>query len=144
MPRYDIGGLTNTTATASAVRVELRGATSGERTRVFEIGIFNGAATAGGLLFGRAGAIGVTPTSPITTLGEDTADTGTAQVATAWGTAPTTPTNPMRQFEYPAAIGAGIVWTFPEPMIIPLSGSLILYNRAASSTATISYYFVVG
>src|SRR5215210_2893362 len=109
MARSQIGIAFNGTTTSLAVRAELRGATAGARTRVFEVGIFNEAATAGVMLFGRANAIGVTPTSPITLLGDDTVDTATEQTAVAWGTAPTLPTNPLRRFAYAAAIGAGIV-----------------------------------
>lgn len=142
--RSEIGIASNVTATSGAVRAELRGSTSGERTRVYEVGIFNAAATAGGLLLGRANAIGITPTSPITLLGLDTGDTEVAQTAIAWGTAPTLPTNPLRVFEYAAAIGAGMVWTWQDGLIIPLSGSIIIWNRAASSSALFSIYFVVG
>lgn len=145
MPRYEIAIAGNTTATANAVRAELRGATSGERTRVYEIGFDNGVATAGTILMGFANAIGVTPTSPQTVITLAAGDTSTAQTAIAWGTAPTLPTNPLRRFSYAAAIGSATVWTWSqdEPIRIPLSGSLIFWNLAASSSATIGFYFSV-
>lgn len=146
MPRYEIAIVGNTTATANAVRAELRGATSGERTRVFEIGFDNGAATAGTIIMGFANAIGVTPTSPKTVIPLSAGDTGAAQTAIAWGTAPTLPTDPLRRSGYPAAIGAQTIWTWSEsdPLIIPLSGSIIFWNLAASSSATVGFYFSVG
>lgn len=145
MPRYEIAIVGNTTATANAVRAELRGATSGEQTRVWEIGFDNAAATAGTIIMGRALAIGVTPTSPKTLLAvENTSDVTTAQTAIAWGTAPTLPAEPLRRFSYAAAIGSAMIWTWPNGLIIPLSGSLIFWNLAASSSATIGFYFSVG
>lgn len=142
MARAEVGIAFNGTTTSGAPRAELRGATSGGRTRVFEIGVFNEAATAGVILLGRAAAIGVTPTTPITLLGDDTGDTPVEQTASAWATAPTTPTNPLRRFAYAAAIGAGIVWTWQFGLYIPLSGSLILYNSGTGSAA-LGGYFVI-
>lgn len=141
MARHEIGIAGNATTTTLAVRCELTGATAGIRTRVLEIGCFNEAATAQVLLFGRALAIGITPTTPITLLGDDTVDTSLAKTAIAWGTAPTLPTNPLRRFSMAAAIGAGMVWTFGSGLIIPISGSLILWNVGTGSAA-LSFYFV--
>lgn len=109
---------------------------------MFEIGIFDEAATAGVVLLGRAGAIGVTPTSPITLLGDDTGDTPVEQVATAWGTAPTLPAQPLRRFAYSAAIGGGIVWTWQYGLVIPLSGSLIFWNSGVGSAALGGYVVI--
>jgi hypothetical protein len=142
MARTEIGVAGNATTTTLAPRIELRGATSGMRTRVMEVGVFNEAATACVLLFGRALAIGITPTTPITLLGDDTVDTATAQTASAWGTAPTLPTNPLRRFSLAAAIGAGMVWNWaPNGLIIPISGSLIFWNSGTGS-ASLGFYFV--
>jgi hypothetical protein len=139
--RAEIGIAFNATTTSLAVRAELRGATATIRTRVLEIGVFNEAATAQVLLFGRAAAIGVTPTSPITLLGADPADGAFAQTAIAWATAPTLPTNPLKRVSMAAAIGAGMVWTWqPSGLVIPLSGSLIFWNSGVGSAALGGYF----
>jgi hypothetical protein len=142
MAQTELGVAGNATTTASAVRIELIGATSGMRTRLMEVGIFDEAATAQVVGFGRPGAIGVTPTTPITLLGTDTVDTATARTAIAWGTPPTLPTNPLRRFALAAAIGGGMVWSWrPNGLIIPLSGSLIFWNIGTGS-ASLGFYFI--
>lgn len=144
MARTRLGWVANATVTTLAPRIEFIGRTTGPRTRIMEFGVFNEAATAGTLLWGRALAIGVTPTTPIVLLPEDTVDTGiVTETAIAWGTAPTLPTNPLGRWTYPAAIGAAMIWQFgPVGLIIPLSGSVIIWNSGAG-TAGLGGYIVV-
>ena len=136
MARYSIGIASNATTTASAVRAEIRAAAT-NRPRILEITVTNGAATAMVLLLGRSAAIGVTPTSPLTFQALNPADVAAAtQTAIAWATAPTiTGITPFARFALPATIGAGITWSFPEGLVLPVSGSLIFWNNAVSSAA---------
>lgn len=137
MAIYSLGQAANATATINAVRWELR-ASATDRLFVREIGISLGAATASTFGLGRPAAIGVTPTTPITLLAEDAASpVGTGTTAIAWGTAPTiTSINPFRRITLPAMIGAAVIWTFSGVgLVIPASGSLILWNIAASAAA---------
>ena len=107
-----------------------------------ELGVFMAAATASVYGLGRPGAIGVTPTSPVAVLPEDSANPGgTVQSALAWGTGPTAPTNFFRRIGLPATIGTGVIWTFPKGLVIPVSSSIVLWNLAANGV--VDAYVVV-
>ncbi|HXI15507.1 MAG TPA: hypothetical protein VNM48_03975 [Chloroflexota bacterium] len=144
MARYAIGLAANVTATASAVRAEIRAAGT-SRPRITEITVTNAAATVITLLLGRSAAIGVTPTSPLTVQALDPADpAGTTTTAIAWGTAPTiTGITPLQRVTLPATIGAGMSWSFERGILLPLNGSLIFWNLAASSSAALDISIVI-
>jgi hypothetical protein len=127
-----------TNVTIANACFELRAGT-GERPRVFEIGLTINAATASVFGLGRPAAIGVTPSVPVDVLPEDPNDvlTTTVETALAWGTGPTVPAAFLRRVSLPATIGAGIVWSFPQGLVIPASGSLIVWNITAVSVADI-------
>jgi hypothetical protein len=136
MAVYSIANRTSNVTIATAA-LEIR-TTSTDRPRLMEIGISLNVATACCFALGRPGAIGVTPTSPITVLAEDVGDpVGTVTTALAWGTAPTVPTNFFRRVSLPAALGAGIIWTFPRGLVIPVSSSLVIWNITATALADI-------
>jgi hypothetical protein len=127
-----LGVRTSGTASGSAAWEIRTGATPG-RAKVLEIGFFLAAATASTFGLGRPAAIGVTPTSPVDFLPEDPSDvlaTGVVQSALAWTTGPTAPTNFLRRISLPASVGTGVIWTFPKGIVIPVSGSLVLWNSA--------------
>lgn len=127
MAKYSLGVRTSGVTNATAAW-EIRTA-SGDRAVVLEIGITLAAATASTYGLGRPAAIGVTPTTPVTVLAEDSgAPVGTAQSALAWATGPTVPVNFLRRVSLPATIGTGMVWTFPAGLVIPVSNSLVLWN----------------
>lgn len=139
MARYSLA-LRTSGVTSGVATWELRSAAT-DRFSVLEIGIFMGAATASTFGLGRPSAIGVTPTSPVTVLAEDSASpAGTAQGAVAWGTAPTAPAGPnyLRRIGLPNSIGAGIIWTWsPGQLIVPISGSIVIFNLATNGVADI-------
>ncbi|MHA1481891.1 MAG: hypothetical protein ACTSQA_00450 [Candidatus Heimdallarchaeaceae archaeon] len=122
--------------TDAAAAWEIRtGATPG-RVKVIEIGLFLAAATASIIGLGRPAVTGITPTTPVDFLPEDPDDviaTGIAQSSLAWGTGPTVPTEFIRRIALPATIGTGVIWTFPEGLIIPVSDSLVLWNLSTNS-----------
>lgn len=142
MARYSLRTRTTVT-TSGAAAYELRTAAT-DRGYLMEMGIFIGAATASTFGLGRPAAIGVTPTSPVTVLAEDPADpTGTLTTAVAWGTGPTAPANFLRVVALGAVIGAGIIWGFgPKGIVIPVSGSLVLWNITANSAVTDIYVVI--
>lgn len=127
--------------TTAAACWEIRTTSSGKVT-VQEIGasLVTAAATVIGI--GTPAAIGVTPTSPVTFLREDTADqTAVTTAAVAWGTGPTAPANFVRRWSFPATIGSGIVFTFPQGLVIAASSSLVIWNILGG--ATMDVYAVV-
>ena len=139
MAIYSIANRTSNTTTANAC-IELR-TTSTNRATVYEIGIFLAAATASTFGLGRPGTNGITPSSPITGLAEDSgAPAGTAQTALAWVTGPVIPPNVFRRIGLPATVGTGVIWTFPRGLIVPVSSTIVIWNLAANGVADI--YFV--
>ena len=140
MAVYSLARITTATGSAAAC-LEIRTATT-PRPRIFEIGISLQAATASEIGLGRPAAIGLTPTSPVTWLAEDPGDpVGTVQTALAWATGPTVPANFLRRVSLEAKIGAGIIWTFPRGLIIPISSGLVLWNISTVSALNV---WVVG
>lgn len=108
-----------------------------QRIRLRELAIFLAAATASTYGLGRPAAIGVTPTTPVLGQAEDPADAAAAaKTAVAWATRPTVPTSSIyiRRFSMPAAIGAGIIWTWPDGpgLVIANGASLALYSLATN------------
>ncbi len=132
MAIYSLSQRTTATSSASA-SWEIR-TTSANKPKAMEIGISQNAATAGVYGLGRPAAIGVTPTTPVTFL--DEADgggpAGNTTAAVAWGTGPTVPTNFFRRLTCPATIGAGVIWTFPRGLGIPVSASIIIWIIATA------------
>lgn len=123
--------------TIGAACLEIRTAAT-DKPRIMEIGISIVAATASVFGLGRPQAIGVTPTTPVTVLAEDASDpAGTVQTALAWATPPTVPLNFFRRVSLPATIGAGVIWTFPNGLTIPVSSSLVVWNITTNSLADI-------
>ncbi len=133
--RYTLGVRT-TNGTIAAAAWEIRtGATPG-RARLIELGFFLVAATASVIGLGRPAAIGLIPTAPVDFVPEDPNDVIAAAViqsAVAWGTGPTVPAAYIRRISLPATIGQGVIWTFPEGLVIPVSSSVVLWNISAAS-----------
>lgn len=146
MARYELGIRTTVTTTGAAA-AELRSA-SGNIVKLLECGLTLAVATASSYGLGRPGAVGVTPTSPITVLATNPSETaGTATTAVAWGTGPTVPTQFLRRITLPAVIGAGIIWTWPEYRFIIGPGSAaaavasaVIWNLATNGNALDLYF----
>ena len=117
---------------ADAATWEVRTAAS-DAPRVVEISFSQVTAVAATIGLGRPAAIGDTPTSPVTFLAEDSADpAATVTACVAWGTPPTVPTAFFRRITCVAAIGAGVIWTFPRGLKIPISNSIVLWVIATA------------
>lgn len=139
MARYGIG-VTKTTGAAAGLLVQLR-AGAGRDLRVFEIGVFATTAVAGEVGLIRPSAVGATFTSSGVGAAEDNAaGAGVAVVDTAATTAPTIGTNYMRRIQLPASVGAGVIWTFPIGINIPVSGSLALWQISAAAVGYDCYF----
>lgn len=143
MARYSIGVVTAATA-AGAPIVALR-ASATERLYLKECGFFPDAATVSAIGLIRAAAVG---TATASALGqpEDPGDTaGTGNVDTTWSTAPTIAATPLylRRIRFPANVGAGVIWTFPERgLVVPAGGALLAWNYGAAANPVLNAYFV--
>ncbi len=138
MSLYQLGSRTSNVTTGAACW-ELRSGAS-RPLYVREVKVFMAAATASTFGLGRPAAIGVTPTSPVTVLPVNTDDaTGTGQVALAWATGPTIPTNFFERFSLVNQIGAGIILAWPNlPLVVPVSSSVILWNISATGVSDVA------
>ena len=132
MATYTLGVRT-ASGTAAAAAWEIRTSAT-VRVRVLEMGLFLAAATASVYGLGRPAALGITPTTPVDFVSGDSGDPVVANAvlsALAWGTGPTVPAAFMRRIGLPATIGVGVVWVFSD-LVIPASGSLVLWNLATN------------
>jgi len=108
------------------------------RPRIHEIGIFMAAATASVFGIGRPAVLGVTPTTPVTLLAEDVADpAGEVTTALAWATPPTVPVSFFRRVSLAAAVGTGIIFTFPKGLYIAAGASLVVWNITGTGVSDI-------
>jgi hypothetical protein len=107
------------------------------RLRVLEFGITLQAATASTFGLGRPAntPAGGTNNAP---LPGDPADAAALmqQVLAGWTTAPTAPTSFLRRWGFAATIGLGAIFTFPR-LIIPVGGSIVLWNITATGVSDI-------
>lgn len=141
--KVTLGTRTSDGSIAEAAYELLTGATPG-RAKILEIGITLAAATASTFGLGRPAATGITPTDPVNFLPQDPNDViadGVVQSAVAWGTGPIVPAGYLRRISLPATIGAGVIWTFPEGLFIPVSSSIVVWNIAVNGVADV--YVVV-
>ena len=139
MARYDIG-VQKVTGAAAGLLCQLR-AGAGRDLRVFEIGVFAVTAVAGEVALIRPSVVGATFTSSAVGAAEDNAATaGVAVVDTAATTAPTIGTNYMRRIQLPGSIGAGVVWTFPMGLNVPVSLSIALWQLSALAVTYDAYW----
>ena len=109
-----VAGLTTTAGSTTLPICALVGGTGG-RIRIVEIGVFNTTSTAVNLVLCRlstAGTPGTAATSRLTDAADAAAAVGSLK-NTYSGTAPTT-TELGIGFPLPAAVGAGLVLTFPD------------------------------
>lgn len=143
MPRYSIGFVSTATGAGAPI------ATIEAPTRclyVVEIGVFCNAATASGVSLLRNTASGEA-NSTATSAGQpfNPADVaGTGVIGTAWSTAPTiTAASRIRRGQLPATIGAGLIWTFPAPLVIrnaTKTDYLVLWNESGSTNSALNGY----
>jgi len=133
MAVYSLANRTSNVTTAAAC-LEIRTAST-DRPKIMEIGITLVTAAATVIGLGRPQAIGLTPTTPVTVQAEDAGDpVGTVTTALAWATAPTVPLQFFRRAAFPGTIGAGMIWTFPRGLVIPVSSGIVLWNILGGAT----------
>lgn len=125
--------------------IEIRNSTT-RRMYVVEIGVFTGAATATGVGLVRCSAQGTNGTS-VAGQSEDPNITAaaTGAIYTAVTTGLTLGTNYLRRAMLPAAIGAGIIWTWPpgNELILGTSSSTAVVNISAAVGANPTHAYCV-
>jgi hypothetical protein len=126
-----------TVATVTAPSFDIK-ASSVNSPKLMEMGLNNGTTTQCTYGIGRPANDGsVAQTSPLAVLAENPADpTGQTTTAVAWTVAPTVPAVFLRRIILPATIGAGVIWTFPRGLTLPVTKGICLWNIAASSANT--------
>lgn len=113
------------------------------RATIYEMGFFNTAATAASIELIRPANSPVASTSTLGQAQDTNAPAATVNVDTAWSTAPTISTNvPLRSAVLAATIGTGIIWTWPNGLILPVSSYLVLWNFGAGTMGIGALYFV--
>lgn len=136
MARWSVA-TSKTTGAAAGIISELRTAAARD-ARVWEIGVFAETAVAGTIGLIRSGGAGTTPGGAVVPVPDDPAVTATANenLYLTYATEPTTATTALRRIALPATIGAGVIWTFSEGIVIPVSSGLMLRQL---STAAVTY-----
>src|SRR4051794_10299433 len=109
---------------------------AGRDARVWEIHAFAETAVAGTLGLVRSASVGAvfTSTTPQTEDGNNATAAGAqCLVDTAATTAPTQAPTPvyLRRAALPATIGAGIIWQFPDGLVVPVSSGLLVWQLSA-------------
>ena len=132
MAIYSLSQRTTNTTIANAAWSIISSATN--KPKVMELGISQNTGTATSWGLGRPSSAGVTPTTPVNFLDEQdgAAPTANTTACLAWTTQPGAPANFLRRVSTPATIGAGIIWTFPRGLAIPISSNLVVWNITAS------------
>jgi hypothetical protein len=95
---------------------------------------------------GRSAAIGIAPTTTTYAL-DATVNSGIdalANIAVAWGTAPTVPANFFRRCTVNNdAAGRGMMWAFPRGIQLAISTSLVLWIIATMTPSDLDVWAVV-
>lgn len=145
MGQYSAGVLTPAAATVAPYATIA--AAAALRTRIYEIGAFCNAATASSIGLYRATNTFVVTTSTLTQVEDEPTvnPAGTTIIGTAWSTAPTIGSNvPHRRAVLPAAIGAGVIWQFPQGLTVGPAGTLglVVWNFGGSTASALNLYVV--
>ena len=144
MAGHRYGAAVTTPAAAAGAAFCTIAAPASARVRITEIGLFLNAATATSAQLIRANNtyVATTTVSPVP---EDPADpAGTSLIGTAWSTAPTIQTVPLRRLVAPAAISAGVIWQFENLVVGPIGAgtALVLWNFGGATASALSVYVV--
>ncbi len=108
-----------------------------DKARVLEIGFVLNVATAVSIGLGRPQAQGATPVNVLFQAEDFSDPASTVNASLSWATSPTVPLQFFRRTSLPATVGAGIVWTFPRGLIVPVSASLVIWNITTNVAADV-------
>ena len=111
--------------------------TTGRDMRVSEVGVYeeSGTAAATSVGLGRPAAVSVTPTTVVPQAEDSSSGAALCTGSVAATTKPTSPALFLRRFGIPAALGSGIIWTFPQGIVIPTGpAELVVWNIGAATS----------
>jgi hypothetical protein len=140
MADYEVGNAATPAAAAAAAYCTLHTGAS-VPAKIWEIGVWLGAATATSIGLTRATNTPVATTSALGQKLDTTSPASTVNLDTAWSTAPTTATPYLRAVNMPASGGAGMIWVFQRPLVLAVSQWLVLWNFGAGAGSALSVYF---
>lgn len=131
-------GVRTTNLTITQACLEIR-TTAAVRATILELSIVQATGTAQSLGLGRPQALGVTPGGTSTFVRDEPgAPVCVTTTALSWGTSPTVPLVFARRWNSAATIGVGIIWTFPRGLVVPVSGSLVVWNITTALASDIN------
>lgn len=138
MARYSIG-FTKTTGAAAGIIGQLHTG-SGRDIRIYEVGVFTTTAVAGTVQLVRSTAVGTSPTTVGPGAAHDNVSgVGVAVVDTA-ATGITVASVPLRVGVFPATIGSGAIWTFPNGIVLPVSAAVALWQTTTAAVGYSAYF----
>lgn len=147
MARYAVA-FSKTTGAAAGPMADIRTATAKD-IRVWEIGCFAESAVSGTIGLVRSTSAGTTPGGDQTAQAEDYSNTRAvlSHVYTTYATEPTQASFYLRRAVLPATIGAGIIWAFPEGIVVPTSTDTatangLMLRQVSTAAVTYSIYCV--
>lgn len=106
---------------------------SNTRCKLLELSIIQATGNAQSLGFGNPAANGVTPTTIPFQRDDPGNPASLITGAIAWSsTKPTAPAQFHRRWNSAATVGVGIVWSFPQGIIIPISDTMTVHNITTS------------
>lgn len=119
-----------------------------ETMKLRELGIFLQAATSSRLALVRATVVSATPTGNFAGVNtQPGAPVSGSTLVTGWTTIPTAAGTPLRRVTLPAAIGAGIIWTWPadSPLVVGLGSAIAevcINNLVAVAPSLFDFYAI--
>lgn len=138
MPTYSASAQKAGVNAANTVMWALRTPASGRRATLRQLAIWCLTAPTAAPVFGISRAS--TPQTGSTAaagLPHDPADavTSSAALDSAWATPPTVTASYFDQIPLPLTVGAGVIWTPPAPIIVPVGlANLLVTNLIAAGT----------
>ncbi len=139
MARY---GVTFSIAGVSNQAIAWLRTTAGKDLRLWEAGIWEESGTVGSssVGLGRPAAISNTSTALVPQAEDSSAGAAVIIGAVAASTKPTAPANYIRRLTLPAVLGSGIIWTFPQGLVVPTAAEVTFFN-IGTATCTFGGYF---
>jgi hypothetical protein len=106
---------------------------AGCRPRLVEVGVFNSTATACAVALRRVTAAGTSGATQSVVYESDPSQTALATPKDTWTVAPTFLAGNLKAADLGAAVGSGIIWTFPGAIIPNTTGDGIVISVLAGT-----------